>query len=64
MRVEGRDLATLDDEELNGLRRGMGVVLQGTLPFTCGLFYSLNVFENVAFPLRQRRGCRRSRSRR
>jgi phospholipid/cholesterol/gamma-HCH transport system ATP-binding protein len=30
------------------------VVLQGTLPFTCGLFFSLNVFENVAFPLRQR----------
>jgi phospholipid/cholesterol/gamma-HCH transport system ATP-binding protein len=32
----------------------MGVVLQGTLPFTCGLFYSLNVFENVAFVLRER----------
>ena len=27
----------------------MAVVLQGTLPFTCGLFFSLNVFENVAF---------------
>jgi phospholipid/cholesterol/gamma-HCH transport system ATP-binding protein len=52
--VEGRNLATLDDEELNRLRRGMGVVLQGALPFTCGLFYSLSVFENVAFPLRQR----------
>jgi phospholipid/cholesterol/gamma-HCH transport system ATP-binding protein len=52
--VEGRNLATLDDEELNALRRGMGVVLQGALPFTCGLFYSLSVFENVAFPLRQR----------
>ena len=54
VRIEGRNLAELDDEELNKLRRGMGVVLQGTLPFTCGLFYSLNVFENVAFPLRQR----------
>jgi phospholipid/cholesterol/gamma-HCH transport system ATP-binding protein len=54
VRVEGRDLAKLDDEELNRLRRGMGVVLQGALPFTCGLFYSLTVFENVAFPLRQR----------
>src|SRR5829696_5613898 len=32
----------------------MAVVMQGTLPFTCGLFFSLNVFENVAFPLRQR----------
>ena len=54
VRVEGRDLATLDDEELNRQRRGMGVVLQGALPFTCGLFYSLSVFENVAFPLRVR----------
>ena len=54
VRVEGRNLATLDEEELNRLRRGMGVVLQGALPFTCGLFYSLSVFENVAFPLRQR----------
>ena len=25
-------------------------VLQGTLPFTCGLFFSLNVYENVALP--------------
>lgn len=54
VRVEGRNLAKLRDDELNRLRRGMGVVLQGALPFTCGLFYSLSVFENVAFPLRQR----------
>jgi phospholipid/cholesterol/gamma-HCH transport system ATP-binding protein len=30
------------------------VVLQGTLPFTCGLFWSLNVYENVAYALRER----------
>jgi phospholipid/cholesterol/gamma-HCH transport system ATP-binding protein len=30
------------------------VVLQGSLPFTCGLFYSLNVYDNVAFALRER----------
>jgi phospholipid/cholesterol/gamma-HCH transport system ATP-binding protein len=54
VRVEGRSLAALAEEELYELRRGMGVVLQGTLPFTCGLFYSLNVFENVAFVLRER----------
>jgi phospholipid/cholesterol/gamma-HCH transport system ATP-binding protein len=54
VRVEGKDLASLPKQELYELRRGMGVVLQGTLPFTCGLFYSLNVFENVAFVLRQR----------
>jgi phospholipid/cholesterol/gamma-HCH transport system ATP-binding protein len=52
--VEGRDLATLTEEELNRLRQTMSVVLQGTLPFTCGLFFSLNVYENVAFGLRQR----------
>ena len=39
---------------LNELRQRMAVVLQGTLPFTCGLFFSLNVYENVAFALRQR----------
>ena len=52
--VEGKDLARVSDEELNALRRDMAVVLQGALPFTCGLFYSLNVYENVAFPLRER----------
>ncbi len=52
--VEGRNLAMISDSELNELRQGMAVVLQGTLPFTCGLFFSLNVYENVAFALRQR----------
>ena len=52
--VEGRDLARISTDELNALRQRMAVVLQGTLPFTCGLFFSLNVYENVAFPLRQR----------
>jgi phospholipid/cholesterol/gamma-HCH transport system ATP-binding protein len=52
--VEGRDLARIDDAEMNALRQRMAVVIQGSLPFTCGLFFSLNVFENVAFALRQR----------
>lgn len=52
--VEGRDLARISEDELNKLRKTMAVVIQGSLPFTCGLFFSLNVFENVAFPLRQR----------
>ena len=52
--VEGRNLSMLSDEELNELRRGMSAVLQGTLPFSCGLFFSLDVYENVAFPLRER----------
>jgi phospholipid/cholesterol/gamma-HCH transport system ATP-binding protein len=54
VRVEGRNLAEIPEAELYEIRRHMGVVLQGTLPFTCGLFYSLSVFENVAFPLRDR----------
>ncbi|HEY8002096.1 MAG: ABC transporter ATP-binding protein [Vicinamibacteria bacterium] len=52
--VEGRNLAKISETELNDLRQRMAVVLQGTLPFTCGLFFSLNVYENVAFGLRQR----------
>ena len=54
VRLEGQDLARISDERLNALRQRMAVVLQGTLPFTCGLFFSLNVYENVAFALRQR----------
>jgi phospholipid/cholesterol/gamma-HCH transport system ATP-binding protein len=54
VRVEGRDLTTMSDAELNEVRQRMSVVLQGTLPFTCGLFFSLTVYENVAFALRQR----------
>src|SRR5215217_5188240 len=52
--VDGLDLTKVSDDELNALRRRMAVVMQGTLPFTCGLFYSLNVYENVAGPLRER----------
>ena len=52
--VEGKNLARISEEELYELRRGMSAVLQGSLPFTCGLFYSLSVFENVAFVLRER----------
>jgi phospholipid/cholesterol/gamma-HCH transport system ATP-binding protein len=53
--VAGRNLARLSEGELNELRREMAVVMQGSLPFTCGLFFSLNVYENVASPLRERR---------
>jgi phospholipid/cholesterol/gamma-HCH transport system ATP-binding protein len=52
--VEGKDVVTMSEDELNEVRRGISVVLQGTLPFSCGLFFSLNVYENVAFPLRER----------
>lgn len=55
VRVLGRDLGAIAEEELYDLRRRMAVVLQGALPFTCGLFYSIDVFENVAYALRQRK---------
>ena len=54
VRVEGKDLAAISEDELYEVRRAMSVVLQGALPFTCGLFYSLDVYENVAFALRER----------
>jgi phospholipid/cholesterol/gamma-HCH transport system ATP-binding protein len=54
VKVEGRDLALISEEELNELRRGMGVAHQGNQPFTCGLFFSLSLYENVASPLRAR----------
>jgi phospholipid/cholesterol/gamma-HCH transport system ATP-binding protein len=54
IRVCGRTINSATEEELNEVRRSMGVVLQGVLPFSCGLFYSLDVYENVAFPLRER----------
>jgi phospholipid/cholesterol/gamma-HCH transport system ATP-binding protein len=54
VRVEGRNLAGMSDAELYATRRQMSVVLQGTLPFSCGLFFSLNVYENVSFALRER----------
>jgi phospholipid/cholesterol/gamma-HCH transport system ATP-binding protein len=53
--VGGTNLARLSESELNEIRQGMAAVLQGSLPFTCGLFFSMNVYENVASPLRQRR---------
>ncbi len=52
--VDGRSVTAATEEELNEIRRSIGVVLQGVLPFSCGLFYSLDVYENVAFPLRER----------
>jgi phospholipid/cholesterol/gamma-HCH transport system ATP-binding protein len=55
VRVNGKDLGAISEEQLYEVRRGMSVVLQGALPFTCGLFYSLSVYENVAYGLRERK---------
>lgn len=54
VRVQGENLATISEAELYALRRRMSVVLQGALPFSCGLFQSINIYENVAFVLRER----------
>ncbi len=46
--IFGRDLAKVSDTELRELRQCMGVLFQQG-----ALFTDLNVFENVAFPLRE-----------
>lgn len=47
--VDGIDVLTLDQAELNEFRGRFGMLFQGG-----ALFDSLTVFENVAFPLRHR----------
>src|SRR4051795_6650722 len=54
VKVNGQDLGKISEEQVYEVRRGMSVVLQGALPFTCGLFYSLNVHQNVAYGLKER----------
>lgn len=46
--VDGIDIAGLNSEELNNLRKKFGMLFQGA-----ALFDSFNVFDNVAFPLRE-----------
>ncbi|MCF6247434.1 MAG: ABC transporter ATP-binding protein [Desulfobacula sp.] len=45
---EGRDLTKLSRKELYGLRKKMGMLFQGS-----ALFNYLNIYENIAFPLRE-----------
>ena len=44
--IEGRDISAVSDDDVLELRERMGMVFQGS-----ALFDSLNVFDNVAFPL-------------
>lgn len=46
--VEGKELSALDERGLMGLREHLGVLFQED-----ALFDSLDVFDNVAFPLRE-----------
>ncbi len=48
LRVFGRNIEALSEEELLPIRRRMGYVFQGA-----ALFDSLSVYENVAYPLRE-----------
>lgn len=47
--VEGQEVASKSEAELNQMRRQLGILFQAN-----ALFDSLNVFDNVAFPLRER----------
>jgi len=49
VRVDGEDLSKLNEAGLDGLRRKLGILFQAN-----ALFDSLTVFDNVAFPLRER----------
>jgi phospholipid/cholesterol/gamma-HCH transport system ATP-binding protein len=46
--VDGKDVPRLNEKELLELRRGIGMLFQDG-----ALFSSMNLFDNVAFPLRQ-----------
>jgi phospholipid/cholesterol/gamma-HCH transport system ATP-binding protein len=50
IRIFGTNIERLSEEELLPLRRRLGYVFQGA-----ALFDSLSVYENVAYPLRERR---------
>ncbi len=50
VRVDGVEISRLQGRELNEARRVFGMVFQGS-----ALFDSMTVFENVAFPLREKR---------
>jgi phospholipid/cholesterol/gamma-HCH transport system ATP-binding protein len=47
--VEGQDVAKMDERALDQMRRKQGILFQAN-----ALFDSLNVYDNVAFPLRER----------
>ncbi len=46
--VDGEDITELDENRLLPIRRKIGFLFQG-----CALFDSMNVLDNVAFPLRE-----------
>jgi phospholipid/cholesterol/gamma-HCH transport system ATP-binding protein len=53
--VNGRDITVMDEEEMNEVRRKMGVLFQGA-----ALLNSMTVSENVALPIREHTGLNES----
>jgi phospholipid/cholesterol/gamma-HCH transport system ATP-binding protein len=51
VRIDGVEISSLTGKELTEARQRFGMVFQGA-----ALFDSMTVFDNVAFPLRERRG--------
>ena len=49
IRIDGEEIARLDERELEPVRRKIGMLFQDG-----ALFDSMTVFENIAFPLRER----------
>jgi phospholipid/cholesterol/gamma-HCH transport system ATP-binding protein len=48
IRIDGLDITRADERELNNIRKKFGMLFQGS-----ALFDSMNVEDNVAFPLRE-----------
>jgi phospholipid/cholesterol/gamma-HCH transport system ATP-binding protein len=46
--INGRDIAVMNEEELNGVRRKMGILFQGA-----ALLNSMTILDNVALPMRE-----------
>lgn len=49
--VGPRDISSFNARELRAYRRRLGVMFQGSMIYEGALFGSLNIFQNVAFPL-------------
>ncbi len=49
IRIEGEEIAALDERQLEPIRRKIGMLFQDG-----ALFDSMTVYENIAFPLRER----------
>jgi len=47
--IEGVDIASIGSKELDAIRQKFGVVFQGG-----ALFDSINIYDNIAFPLREK----------